>query len=355
MALTFGACSCGFIGYVFPAGMYLSAMSVFSSALIAFLFGFGGMLPACVMAVTMIAGGYLAGGYLIPGYLIIIGVFPGAVMIYGSKKGMKFFSQVRNAMIAELLAFVLLLAAIRAYTGQDFASFFKSMFDQMMESLSLEAKNAFAEQLNLLINQQYAGEAIVQTEDILTFFSEGMEQTLALVMPVALVMYSVINGSVGVLWMNWLRKRHGEENVQFVPLRGWRLSKQVTLGLIIVFVAVQIIGGRLEETGLSAQMMVITAIICAAYIQACASFLVRFSLVGMRSGKRVLFLAVVIFIMGVFFPIYGIMSALFGSRGLFMPKVKVVVGNKTSNPQTDDTPDDDKENENSDKNDEEEK
>ena len=241
LALTFGACSCGFIGYVFPAGMYLSAMSVFSSALIAFLFGFGGMLPACVMAVTMIAGGYLAGGYLIPGYLIIIGVFPGAVMIYGSKKGMKFFSQVRNAMIAELLAFVLLLAAIRAYTGQDFASFFKSMFDQMMESLSLEAKNAFAEQLNLLINQQYAGEAIVQTEDILTFFSEGMEQTLALVMPVALVMYSVINGSVGVLWMNWLRKRHGEENVQFVPLRGWRLSKQVTLGLIIVFVAVQII------------------------------------------------------------------------------------------------------------------
>ena len=68
-----------------------------------------------------------------------------------------------------------------------------------------------------------------------------------------------------------------------------------------------------------------------------------------------MFLAVVIFIMGVFFPIYGIMSALFGSRGLFMPKVKVVVGNKTSNPQTDDTPDDDKENENSDKNDEEEK
>lgn len=348
LALLLGVCVSGAIGVIMPGGIFLSALSVFSSMLLAFLFGFGGFLPATVMAVTMLVSGYVVGGWVIPAYLLIIGIFPGAVMIYSSHKGIKFFGQVRNAMIVELIAFVLLLGAMRYLTGQDFASFFKQMYDEMIASLPPEAKEGFAEYLNQLINPQNSPESAVNTENVLAFFSDGMEQTLSLMMPVALVVYSVMNGAIGVLWMNWIRQRHGEENVQFVPLRGWRLSKQITLGLLIVFIAVLIIGKRAAETGVSAQIMAGAAIFCAACIQASASFLSRLTIMGLSAKKRTLFLVLFFILTSFYFPYYGMMSALFGSKGLLTPKRRFVnrMGNFENtdvNPtdETDETQEDD--------------
>lgn len=323
LALFFGLSVSGTIGYLFPAGEMLTALSVFSSIIIAVLYGFGGIMPVIVMTVTMLISGFVFGGWGIPAYLFLIGVLPGFVMVYGSKRGIKFFAQLRNAMIAQLFAFVILLFAMRMITGQDFAAFFRSIWDQMIELMPADVKDAFADILNQLINQQNAKENIISTSDMLEFFSEAMEQTLAVMMPAAVVLYSVLNPSVGVLWMNWLRVRHQEENVKYVPLSGWRLSKQVTLGLIIVYIAVLIIGNRMPEAGASAQIIVLAAIIYAGCIQACASILSRFRLLGMSVGKRICFLILIAIITFVHFPIYGIMSALFGSKGLFTPKIRI--------------------------------
>ena len=323
LGILFGASVSGFAGSFLPAAQGFSALSVFSSVMLAFLFGFSGLIPALSMAVTMIATGYITGGVVLSGYLFIIGVLPGFVMILGSAKGFKFFSQVRNALIAEMIAFVLVLATIRAFTGQDFSAFFRTIWDEMLSVMPAESKDAFADFLNQMINQQNAAENAISTEDMLAFISEGMEQTLAIIMPFALVLYSVINGAVGVLWMNWLRARHGEENVKYVPLSGWRLSKQITLGLIIIFIAVLIISNKVGTAGVSAQFIVIAAIVCASYIQASASFLSRFRMLGMTTGKRIAFLAMMVFLSGPFFTMYGILSALFGSKGLFTPKRRI--------------------------------
>ena len=321
LAVLLGVSVSGLVGYFLPAGEFLSASSIFSSMLLAFIFGYSGLLSAVIMAATMLVSGYIAGDVILSGDLFIIGVLPGFVMIFGSIKGYKFFSQVRNALLAEMLAFVLVLFAVRAFTGQDFSSFFRTIWDDMISVLPQENKEAFAEILNELINQQSAGENVIATEDMLAFISEGMEQTLSLLMPFALVLYSVINGAVGVLWMNWLRVRHGEENAKYVPLSGWRLSKQITLGFIIIFIAVLIIASRAGEAGVSARMMVRAAISAAA---TCASFLSRFRMLGVSTGKRAAFLALMIFLSGPFFTLYGILSALFGVQGLFMPKRKFV-------------------------------
>ncbi|MBQ1257655.1 MAG: hypothetical protein IIX93_10340 [Clostridia bacterium] len=324
LAILFGLSASGAFGLVSSAGMYLSVLSVFSSMFLAFLFGYGGIFPASLMALTMLVSGFAVGGWMIPAYLLLIGILPGAVMIYGSKKGIRFFAQVRNAMIAILISFVILVLAIRSVTGQDFASFFKTMFDEMISTFSMEEKDAFAQYLNQIINQIDTQEAAVDTENILAFFSDGMEQTISLLMPVSMIIYAVLNGALGVLWMNWLRQKHGESNVEFVPVRGWRLSKQVTLGLAVVFVAVLIIGKNAQEAGISARIMAGTAIICAACIQASASFLSRLTVMGVSVKKRTLFLVVFILLTFVYFPFYGIMSALFGSKGLFTPKVRFV-------------------------------
>lgn len=324
LALLMGVSVSGMVGYFLPAAVFLSAFSVVSSMLLAFIFGYAGIPSAVVMAVAMLASGYLAGGAVIAGYLFVIGVFPGFVMIFGSIKGYKFFSQVRNALIAEIFSFVLILVAIRAFTGQDFAAFFRTMFDETLSTLPEENKEAFAQFLNEMINQQNAGDNAITTESVLAFFSEGMEQTLSVLMPFALVLYSVINGSVGVLWMNYLRTKHGEENVKYVPLSGWRLSKQITLGLIIIYIAVLIISKKVGTAGVSAQFIVIAAIVSASYIQASASFLSRFRLLGVTTGKRIAFLALMIFLSGPFFTMYGIMSALFGTKGLLTPKRRFV-------------------------------
>lgn len=321
VGLMLGVCVSGAIGVFIPSLMSLSSMSVFSSTIMAVLYGFGGLVPALTMALSMILSGFILGDWVIAAYLFLIGILPGAIMIHGSKKGFRFFAQLRNAMIAELAAFVILLAALRFISGLDFSEFFKTIWDQMIDSLPLEARNAFAELLNELINQANADAGVITTEDMLTIFSDTMVQTLTIMMPIALMLYSVINASAGVLWMNWLRRRHNEENVQFVPLRGWRLSKQVTLGLLIVLIAVMIIGNEMGGTGVSAKIMVISAVFIAAVIQASASFLSRLHMMGVTSGKRILFLCLFAVMSFTFFPIYGILSALFGSKGLFTPKM----------------------------------
>ncbi len=323
LALFFGLSVSGTIGYLFPAGEMLTALSVFSSIIIAVLYGFGGIMPVIVMTVTMLVSGFVFAGWGIPAYLFLIGFLPGIVMVYGSKRGIKFFAQLRNAMIAQLFAFVILLFAMRMITGQDFAAFLRTIWDQMIELMPADVKDTFADFLNQLINQQNAKENIISTSDMLEFFSEAMEQSLVVMTPAAVVLYSVLNPSVGVLWMNWLRVRHQEENVKYVPLSGWRLSKQVTLGLIIVYIAVLIIGKRMPEAGASAQIIVLAAIIYAGCIQACASILSRFRLLGVSLGKRICFLILIAIISFVYFPLYGIMSALFGSQGLFMPKIRI--------------------------------
>lgn len=339
MALLFAASVSGLLAYLTPEGQFLTGLSVFSSVLIAFLYGFGGFTPALVMSVSMLVMGYFTGGGVIAGYLFLIGVLPAGVMIFSSYKGYKFFSQVRNALIAELAAFVLLLALLRLITGQDFSAFFRSIWEEMLEMMPDATKQAFAQLLNDMINPQNTAESMISTEDMLSYISEGMEQTLAIMMPAMLVLYSVINGAVGVLWMNWLRIRHGEDNVKFVPLSGWRLSKQITLGLLIVYIAVLIISQRAGEAGVSAQIIVIFAILAASFIQACASFLSRMRMLGVTSGKRILFLALMLFLSGPFFSLYGILSALFGSKGLFTPKRRFVNPGATPNQQNNQTPD----------------
>ena len=334
LALFFGLSVSGTIVYLFPAGEMLTALSVFSSLIIAVLYGFAGRMPVIVMTVAMLASGFVFGGWGISAYHFLIGFLPGIVMISGSKRGIRFFAQLRNAMIAQLFAFVILLFAMRMITGQDFAAFFRSIWDQMIGLMPADVKDTFADILNQLINQPNAKENIISTSDMLEFFSEAMEQTLAVMMPAAVVLYSVLNASVGVLWMNWLRARRQEENVKYVPLSGWRLSKQVTLGLIIVYIAVLIIGNRMPEAGASAQIIVLAAIIYAGCVQACASILSRFRLLGMSVGKRICILILIAFITFAYFPLYGIMSALFGSQGLFMPKMRIQnAGHENQKPQ----------------------
>lgn len=312
-----GAVLAVLFGYLVSSqpGLFL----MFSPVFITFLYGFSGIIPPVIMSAVMCLTGGVSGAIM----AFVSGILPSAVMIFSSFKGYKFFSQVRNAMIAELMVFVLLLVFIKTTTGQDFSAFFKTAFDEMFLIISEEEKEALAEIIYLMTNPDLTGEVQINAQEIITQFSETIEQTLTVLIPMSVVFFSVFSGAGSVLIMNWIRSKREEKEIPFVPLKGWRLSKQVTLGLIIVYIAVLIISKSNPEAGFAAELMVLSAVICASFIQASASILSRFSILGMSTAKRTIFLFVLYFVLGVFFAPYGIMSALFGSKGLFIPKIRM--------------------------------
>lgn len=318
--------------YTGGLGIYLepSMSSAFIFVFLAFcapvfaagIYGIGGIASYAALAASTLISAFIFGGWTNAIFLMIISIIPSSVMVFSSHKGVRFFSQVRNAMIAELIVFVVLLAAVRMLTGQDFASYFKNIWLETAESMPQEGKEAFLNLFNTLLAQSGSTDVQYTADELIKLMSEAMEQTITVMIPIAMVVYAFINGAISVLLMNWLRTKHTVGNVQFVPLRGWRLPKHLIIGLIVIYIAVLIIGKSAPEAGVAAEVMVIAAIFCASLVQASASILSRLTMAQLTSGKRTIVLFFMYFFAFAFLPFYGILSALVGSKGLFAPRVR---------------------------------
>jgi len=327
MAVAFGFLASGILSQVSFSGAMFFMAAIISPLLMAFLYGYGGIGPASVMALAMVAGGFSFAGAEWAAALMIGAVVPAFVMIYSSYKGYGFFVQLRSALIIQFLAYLTLLLCLYLMTGKDIASLIYEELKKSVDLLPFEAKEAFAEFFRMMLETNADADALQTTEGLINALLSDVETILPVTIPSALILYSFINGAFGVLWVNWLRYKHGEENNQFIPVSGWRLSKEITLGLLIFYILSIILGRTAGERAISAISMVATAVTCAAYVQAAASILSRFKAAGMSRTKRTWICIPILIIGSQFAMFYGIMSALFGSKGLFKPKMLPGNGN----------------------------
>jgi len=309
--LAFGLGSAGFI-------MLLPFLPVVMMA----LYGFAGILPACVIGISLFAGTVYSMGAAMAAAFAAAFVIPGAAMIYVSKKGIPFFQQIRFGMVVQAICIVGTLAAFFIMYGSDLGGAAAEMLRENLSLLTPEQKEAAAEIFKSMYAQIGAETNYATADEFFEEIIKMFEQMMKLSLPMLMIFCIMLNGSVGPLWGNYIRARRGEENVQFVPLRGWRIPPMITLGIVIGFILTLLIRNANRAETEMIYLLIVSALVLALTVQAAASMLSRMFKAGVKTGKRTLICVLMLLFAGNFMTIYGALSALFGSQGLFMPLMR---------------------------------
>lgn len=286
-----------------------------------FLFGFGGILPAAVMLSTLEIATYFTLGGVWMLIMIPAAVIPCAEMIYLSYKGVAFFKQLRYALITQALGLVALLAAAYAYFQTDIGTVVAESMRASLAQMPEEIQSFLASTFRQMFEQ--SGEMLPQTDaEVLKIFFDEYEQVLKLSLPTFIVILVVLNAGGGVIWGNYLRVRHGEPNACFEGSGKWHMTTSTVLGLTFSVIATAILMKIWPEdwTMVFSVMLSVASIAC--LVQAMDSLLFRMRVAGVGRGKRRAIAIIVFLFMNVYLVPYGVMSAFFGSQGIFTKLLK---------------------------------
>lgn len=317
LAVVFGLIASGLLSLTGFGGAMLSAFVFVSPIFMAFLYGFSGLVPAFTMGGVMFIGSYAFGGLYWAVCAAFCGILPGAIMVMASYKGIAFFKQLSIAIVSIIIFYVMALGLVYLLEGKDFPTLMTESFRGSFDIMSQETKDLFAQLIRDTGMIDPEAVALQTTDGLIEVLITDMEAMLRISLPATVIIMAFINSAFGVLWMNFLRIRSGQDNVSFVPVAGWRLSKEVSIGVFVITIAVNLMSGAMGDYALPATMMVSCALTLFMLAQAAASLLSRMKLVGMTVAKRTVFTVLLLVFGGQFIFMYGIASALFGSRGIF--------------------------------------
>lgn len=322
LAALIGVCASGLSMGVSFATAFLSLIVLVAPMLCMFLYGFGGIQAAAAMLITMEAGSYFAGGIMWTLTLFLAVVVPSAGMIFFSAKGAPFFRQIRYALAAQALGLVAVLALMYLHFNADLGAVLADSVRNTFNSLDAEMTEAVASVFRSIYQQ--AGLTLPEDSyELLSQMVAQYEQTVKVLLPVLMVSVVGVNGGIGVLWGNYLRARHGEKNVKYVAMSGWRLPARTVAGLILTLLVTYALACTGSADWLMVNSVFLSIGMLASQVQACASILNRLRLTGMSAKKRAVFFALMLLFLNVVGLVaYGVLSALIGSKGLITTILK---------------------------------
>ncbi len=314
LALLFGVCSSGILFDGIQISMLVNFVSI-SPILASFLYAYGGIWATVIMLGSMLAGGLFSYGGVWSACLALAVCVPVTVTVYSSKSGAAFFAQLRRTLAAQALGLVAALGIVYFKYSENISVVAARGLENLINGLSPEYREALVEIIKLMAEQ--LGSALQgDTEVIIAQIISSFEDIIEVGLPVMLVSYIAVNACVSVLWCNFLRARHGDDNVKYIPISGWRLQPAPILGLTACFVATYL----LCFTGVPAWAQVFNvvsaAVSFAALVQALASILSRMKKNGMRPFPRNALALASVLIIGQLLTYYGILSAYVGSQGV---------------------------------------
>ncbi len=303
-------------------------MMLFIPVIMMALYGASGFVPPAVFAISLIAGTYFTlGGFWCVGLQIVYGI-PGAAMIYLSYRGIPFFKQIRFAMIVQAMSILITMMILYAMYGPNMGGAAADIIRNSVSALTTEQTDFVASH----IKEYYEALGFVypynSSEEMLANVVNTFEQMLKMSIPMVMVICILINSTCGVLIGNYIRKRRGEENVQFVSVRGWRLPPMLSItifGALLITAVIRRLGR--SETDMI-YMLISFGFTAAFTVQATASILSRLSRIGVKKGNRSLICMAFLLFGGSLPVLYGAGSALFGSQGVFMPFIRKRIENK---------------------------
>ena len=328
LAALFGVCASGLSMGISLMAAFFSMIALIAPMLSMFLYGFGGIQAAAAMLITMEIGSYFAGGITWTLTLFLAAAIPAATMIYFSAKGAPFFRQIRYALAAQALGLVAVLALMYLHFGADLGTVLADYVRDAFSGLDAEMTEAVASIFRNIYQQ--AGLTLPEdSAELLSQMAAQYEQTVKVLLPVLMVSVVGVNGGIGVLWGNYLRARHGEANVKYVAMSGWRLPARTVAGLLFTLIATYALASTGNADWLMVNSVFLAIGMLAAQVQACASILSRLRLTGMSAKKRAIFFVLMLLFLNVVGLVaYGVLSAFIGSKGLITTVLKARVEKK---------------------------
>lgn len=312
-----GAGISGLLLYLGLVGV-LPALLVFQAFIVgAVVYGFGDIYGAAAIAVTALIGMYSVNGAFSALLMLVAFVLPYAAYVFMSEKNLPFFKLMGYSMGAMGVGILVCLVIITRSAGSDIGKLLSDTMNESLNALSAETKQSLAE----LYASFYAVQNItLDTSDPSRLLSEialQMEDMTKLVMPSLLVGIIIENAALGTLIGGFIRFKRNVPGAGYNPVSHWRLPAKITIG-VILFV---ILGAVLARTqGAQGEVILFTAL-CTAYIactvQTIASVYSKLSMIGVRFIFRLMWIVLLVVGLGPFPLLYGSLSALFGSYGLF--------------------------------------
>lgn len=290
----------------------------------AFLYGFGGMVPAAAgMLLDVIAFGMYFG---IEGALTAFLAFvaPSAFIIRNLRWRVPFSKMMVQSIAAQVLGVFAALVAAYFFVGSD-------LIGALVETLRSLFDMVYPGAIDFVLSRIYDIEAVPDTlsqaqlvtgvldearrSAYLDGYLNEISASLRLTLPGYLLSASCLTGVLATAWPAKLINRRLPMNGAYVSLARWYTPWRVSLGLLGGWVVTWLITVLGLEGGDSVQLAFQALLFLVLRVQAAASLERRLIQFNMRAGLRALIIIVVELLLGEFVIYYGAFSALFGSTG----------------------------------------
>lgn len=310
-----------------PVGLGLCAAVFPFPVLTAFLYAFGGIVPAAVSLLCNVAAFGFYYGWQAGLCFAIAFTLPSAIVIRGLSWRVPFGKQLRQALISQIVCIVLALACAYLLAGGQ-------LIEVLLGKLR-ELTEPFAGGVDYVLGQLYGIEGMPSAPSVeqladgllsqeqrayyLDVLFSDLESALALYSPGYLLGASVITSVLAVAWPSRIihRKMKEDEHPAYVPLARWFLPWNVSLGLLLMLL-VSCVLYALGVSGCDIVCLTLQLILMAAFrVQAAAALERLFTQLHWKPWLRALIIALVMVLAGQYAFYYGAFSALFGSAGAF--------------------------------------
>lgn len=290
----------------------------------AFLYGFGGMIPAAAgMLLDVLAFGTYFG---IKGALVaaLAFVLPSAFIIRNLRWRVPFFKMMAQSIAAQVLGVFAALAAAYLFVGAD-------LIGTLIETLRSLFDMVYPGAMDFVLSKVYDIESVPDTltqEQLVTGvlgearratyldgYLKEISASLRLTLPGYLLSASCLTGVLATAWPAKMINQRLPMNGAYVSLARWYTPWRVSLGLLGGWMVTWLLTVLGLEAGDSVQLAFQALLFLVLRVQAAASLERRLIQFNVRAGLRAFIIVVSELVFGEFVIYYGAFSALFGSTG----------------------------------------
>lgn len=238
---------------------------------------------------------------------------PGAFFVRTEIKREGFSAQLYKTIAVQLLGLVAALGFFTLLYGGGLAEKYGSEIQNLMNSMSEDGKEFIVQIIGRVIPLDLSK---MTADQIINYYAAYITETIKLAAPGLLISIGALNTYVGLLSGKKIRSARHAEGASSAALSACRMPPRIIVGFIVF----AILGFILSKTNGTAGDVILTTVLLtisfAAEVQFFASLTDRLSKFPFGKVRKVLFgiLFTLLFLQAI--PFYGILSMLFGSKGL---------------------------------------
>ena len=321
------------LGALLPVAMLIEVLSLCPVLLLGGLFTVffqtsAGWLPAGLFLGAHIASTAFFCGPTVMAMVLVSGALPGLMSLRDARLRRPFFTQLRQGLFYYGAGMVAAIGVAYISFGSGMVQKFMDAMREQFNRMPDAALQPFVEAVNSALSAQslpgLSGITVSDYRSSLMGVLDLMQQTYGQMLPGALLSGALVSAVLSTLWGNWRMARRGLATTEsFTGMTEWFLPGQVTIGMLLLW-GVSLLVAQGSIAAGDAVLATVQQLATYTFLfQALASMDRRYFERGMPLRTRRILIGVALAFSLIFrdvagiLMVVGILSALFGRKGLF--------------------------------------